>query len=81
MILDYIMLENNINYAVVDTLMINENKYLFLANENDETDVTIRKVIIKDNKEYITKLDNDDEFALVMDDFIKKHRTEDSSEE
>ena len=81
MILDFITLENNIDYAVVDTLMINDNKYLFLAKENDKTDVTIRKVIVKDNKEYITKLDSDDEFANVMDGFIKKHRTEDNNEE
>ena len=81
MILDYITLENNINYAVVNTLIVNENKYLFLANENDETDDTIRKVIKKDNKEYITKLDNEDEFSEVMDEFLKKYRMEDNSEE
>ena len=81
MTLDYITLENNIDYAVVDTLIVNDNKYLFLANENDEQDFTVRKVVSKDNQEYIRKLDSNEEFDNIMDVFFNKHKKEISNEE
>ena len=61
-----ITLENGKNYAVIDTLEDNANKYLFFVNENDGIDVGVRKVVKKDNKEYITKLDSKEELEKVM---------------
>ena len=61
-----ITLENGKNYAVIDTLEDNANKYLFFVNENDGIDVGVRKVVKKDNKEYITKLDSREELEKVM---------------
>ena len=60
-----ITLENGKNYAVIDTLEDNANKYLFFVNENDGIDVGVRKVVKKDNKEYITKLDSREELEKV----------------
>lgn len=76
MTLDYITLENNNDYAVVDTLVVDNNKYLFLVNEQDEKDVTVRKVITKDNKEYLNKLDSNEEFEKIMTEFLNKHQGE-----
>ena len=61
-----ITLEDGKNYAVIDTLEDNTNRYLFFVNENDGIDVGVRKVVKKDNKEYITKLDSREELEKVM---------------
>ena len=68
--LEFVKLENGIDYAIIETLIVNNNKYFILANENDEEDVTIRKVIIEDGKECMIKLDNEEEFNNVMLAFI-----------
>ncbi len=61
-----ITLEDGKNYVVIDTLEDNANKYLFFVNENDGIDVGVRKVVNKDSKEYITKLDSREELEKVM---------------
>lgn len=72
--INVITLENGIDYLIIDTIINNENKYLFLAQENNDLDMCIRKVIKKeDNEEYLVKLDNDDEFEEVMTLFNEKH--------
>lgn len=77
-----IKLEDGIDYVIVDAIQTEENKYLFLANKLDETDVCIRKIIKKDTKEYLIKLDNDDEFEDILTLFNLKHRMkEDKNEE
>ena len=80
MILDYITLENNIDYAVVDTLVVDNNKYLFLVNENNEKDIVVRKVIKKADKEFVTKLDTNEEFESLMNEFLNKHKKENNDE-
>ena len=76
-----IELEDGIKYVIVDAIQDKENKYLFLANKNDETDVCIRKIIIKENKEYLVKLDSDDEFEEVLTLFNIKHREKEGKNE
>ena len=79
--INVIKLENNLNYLIIDTILDeNNNKYLFLAEENNSKDIRIRKVIMEDNKEYLVKLDSDEEFEAVMTLFDKKHRKEDNNE-
>jgi len=76
-----IKLEDGIDYVIVDAIQTESNKYLFLANKTDETDVCIRKIIQKDNKEYLIKLDNDDEFEEVLTLFNIKHRKKEGNNE
>lgn len=68
-----ITLENGHDYMIVDAIEINNDKYLFLANEDNDIDMCIRKVILKDGKDYLIKLDNDEEFDEVMTAFNNKH--------
>lgn len=76
-----IKLENGIDYLIIDTIIDeNKNKYLFLANENNNRDITIRKIILEDNGECLVKLDSQDEFEEVMTLFDVKHRKRDDSE-
>ncbi len=69
-----ITLEDDLNYIIVDTLITKENKYLVLAQELDEENVCIRKIIKEDNKEFLIKLDSDEEFNEVLALFNDKHR-------
>ncbi len=71
--LDVITLENNQNYLIIDTIVNENNKYLFLVNEDNKNDIVLRKVIKKDEKEYVTKLDSKDEFEEIMTLFNLKH--------
>lgn len=68
-----ITLENEKDYEIIDTLKIQENKYLVLSNEEDDYDICVRKVIIEDNKEYIIPLGTKEEFEEVMTVFYKKY--------
>ena len=78
--LDYIKLENDREYAVIDTLIQNDNRYLYLASEDDEKDIAIRKVVTGEGKEYLTKLDNNEEFDNVMKGFLNKHGKDKNNE-
>lgn len=69
-----IKLEDGIDYVIIDAIQNENNKYLFLANKNDELDVCIRKIILKDDKEYLVKLDSDEEFEDIMTLFNLKYR-------
>lgn len=65
--MNLITLENNQDYIILSTIDFNNNKYLILANELDDKDLCIRKVIMsKDNKEVIVKLDSNEEFFEVL---------------
>ena len=44
-----------------------------LINEENEYDIQVRKLVVKDNKEYLSKLDSDEEFDNVIKDFYLKH--------
>ncbi len=64
--LDFITLEDDNNYAIIDTIEVNNNRYLFLADANEFTKITVRKVIREEGKEYLVKLDDEEEFDSVM---------------
>ena len=46
--------------------------YVYLANMEDPEDFCIRKVKIENEKKYLTGLDSDEEFELVMLSFAKE---------
>lgn len=71
--LDVITLEDNIEYAVVDEIEIQNIKYLFLSNINDDEDFCIRKYTIKNGEEVLTGLNDENEFDLALMHFAKKH--------
>ena len=70
-------LENGKDYIITDTVASNSNKYLFLMGKLDKNDILIRKII---TKEYVVKLDSEDEFAEVMTLFADKHKGEKNEE-
>lgn len=68
-----IKLEDNLDYVIIDTLANKENQYFFLAQELDENNVCVRKVIKEEGKEFLVKLDNEEEFLEVLKLFNSKH--------
>ena len=71
--IDYIELENGKNYDILDEITINNIKYLYLINENDTKDITIRKV---DNNDNLLIIEDKKEYDKVMIEFMKKHRND-----
>lgn len=76
-----ITLENEKDYEIIDTIKIDEHKYLILSNEEDDNDICVRKVIEKEGKEYITTLDSEEEFENVMKKFYDKYMKKEESNE
>ena len=75
--LDVMKLEDNQEYAIVDTIEVNNNKYLVFSNIEDEMKNCIRKVITKDDgQEYVVRLDTEKELELVIEKLIEKHKGE-----
>ena len=69
-----VTLEDDKEYIVVDAIVNNNGKYLVLANKEKHRDICIRKVIVEDGKEYIEKLDTEEEFENVMNEFYFRHK-------
>lgn len=67
-----ITLENNIDYVEVDKIEFNNNTYLFLSNEDNDNDFTIRRLIRENDEEYLEKLNNQEEFDRILKLFIDK---------
>ena len=62
-----------INYIILDKIELNNTKYIYLVNENDEKDFFINKIVTKDNKEYITGLDSEEEAKNAMLAYVEKN--------
>lgn len=71
---DTIVLENGIEYTEIDDLVYNDTKYILLSNINNVKDSCIRKIAIQDNEEYLCRLDNDNEFDIILDMFLEKNK-------
>lgn len=69
-----VVLENGIEYTEIDKLIHNDIEYLLLSNINDVKDSCIRKVSVYKNEEYICRLDDDSEFDIILDLFVKKNK-------
>lgn len=60
-------------FAIIKEIIINGTKYVHLANVEDPKDFCIRKIVIKDEREYLTYLDNEEEFNFVLKELNKKY--------
>lgn len=64
-----ITLEDGIEYAIIDEI----EEFVYLANINDPEDLAIRKNINKEGKDYISSLDNKEEFEKALKLFHDKN--------
>lgn len=67
---------DNKEYIIADEIIINNIKYVYLTNEQDFLDFSIRKIEVENNEEFIVKLDSDQEFDMAMQAFTNKHKQE-----
>ena len=68
------ILENGIEYTEVDNLIYDNVKYVLLSNINNVKDSCIRKISIEDNKEYICRLKDKNEFDRILNLFVEKNK-------
>ncbi len=68
--IDSIELENNLEYDILDEIIINNIKYLYLINK-DINDAQIRKL---DDEENLNVVTDKAEYDKAMLEFLKKHK-------
>ena len=54
--IEVVTLEDNLDYFILTEVNIDSNKYMALSREDDPNIVVVRKVIIEDGNEYLTKV-------------------------
>lgn len=68
--IETVMLEDNKEYYIIDTIIIDNLKYLFLSQEFNSDVIVIRKVL--ENK--IIGLDNEAEYNKALKVFTNKYK-------
>ncbi|MBQ9072547.1 MAG: hypothetical protein IJY25_05270 [Bacilli bacterium] len=71
MILDTVLISNE-EYYVVEKLKVNSQEYYILVSVADEENVCIRKRINELGEDYLIGLADEEEFNLVMYEYLKK---------
>ena len=64
---------NNIKYIVVDEILIDDVKYVYLAQNDDPTNFCIKKINHVNDMEYIVNLDSENEFKIALQKFYEKN--------
>lgn len=70
----YVTLEDGLDYIIVEDIKEQNYEYLFLVKEDDEKKFLIRKVIVENNKELLSPLDNEEEFEYALSLFNNKNK-------
>lgn len=63
---------NNIDYLILDEIVINDTKYVYLSKESDEKSLIIQKIVIKENEEHLVNLDSPEEYKEAFQKFIEQ---------
>lgn len=61
-------------YIELDTVEVNGSKYVYLVSANDGKDFLINKIVVDNGKEYYEGLESNEEFQIVLLNFIKKNK-------
>lgn len=69
-----IVLEDGIEYIVVDKIEKNEINYIYLADVKTLKELCIRKQINENDENYLVGLDNEKEFQEALTLFTEKHK-------
>lgn len=62
-------------YIELDAVEVNNSKYVYLVSTNDDKDFLINKIVIDNGKEYYEGLESNEEFQIVLLNFIKKNKS------
>lgn len=72
--INVVTLEDGIEYAIIDEIELEDKKYLYLSNINNDSDICIRKVVTIGDEEFIIGLSDENEFELALTTFTKNHK-------
>ena len=61
-------------YIELDTVEVNDSKYVYLVSTNGDKDFLINKIVLDNGKEYYEGLESNEEFQIVLLNFIKKNK-------
>ena len=61
-------------YDYVDIITIGDVKYAYLVDSNDDGNLLIQKIVLKDNEEYYEPLKSKDEYDNALIEFYHKHK-------
>ena len=62
-------------YIELDTVEVKGSKYVYLVGTNDDKDFLINKIVLDNGKEYYESLESNEEFQIVLLNFIKKNKS------
>lgn len=68
-----VVLEDNKEYAILDTIPINGVKYLYLARVEKPEDLCIRK--LSSDEKNILGLENEEEFKMALHAYATKYKS------
>ena len=63
-------------YIELDTVEVKGSKYVYLVSTNDDKDFLINKIVLDNGKEYYESLESNEEFQIVLLNFIKKNKSD-----
>jgi len=71
---EILTLENNKEYVVVDTVVHEEENFVYLINNNDNKEILIQRVKIEDGAETLYPLKDKEEFKALLQVFFEKNK-------
>ena len=75
-----IVLEDNIEYDVIEKIKDQDHYYVFLSNVNDIEDIVVRKEIVEEKdgieEHTLVGLDNEEELDKALNLFLEKNSQE-----
>ena len=71
----YIEKSGSKEYIELDTVEVKDSKYVYLVSTNDDKDFLINKIVLDNGKEYYESLESNEEFQIVLLNFIKKNKS------
>lgn len=67
-----IVLENGIEYTIIDKINQDEYSYVYLKNVKDKDDICIRKEVYEDDECFLVGLNSQEEFMKALQIFLDK---------
>lgn len=71
--LEFVTLEDEKQYAIIDEITESSTTYVYLASITDETDFCIRKVVLEPTGKMLIGLKDDNEFDRALMYYAKKN--------
>lgn len=62
------------NYDVVDTILVENIKYVYLVNQEDNKDFFVRREVTRDESRYLQPLVSEEELKKALELFYEKNK-------